>query len=90
MNGAFNGKAVTRPGAEIAEAGEAVDLLVIDGDEYRVVLFGAGAPPGEAIFETGRAVVVDGGGIGEDVVVDCGDLFEVGLGGIANVHGGSR
>ena len=44
-------------------------------------------PPGDAIGNAGRLIIVDGGRVGQDVVLNRGDLFEIGLYGIANLHG---
>lgn len=90
VDGAFHGVAITGPGTEIAETAEAADTPAVGGDKNRVVLLKACAPPGDAVGDAGRAVAVDGGGVGEDIVVDCGDLFEVGLDSFADLHAFSR
>ena len=54
------------------------------------MLVEARTPPCDALGEGRRTIIVDGSGVGEDVVVDGSDFFEVGGDGVADLHGYPR
>jgi hypothetical protein len=89
VDGVFDGEAVAGPGAEVAEGGVAGDLFFDFGYEDGVAGAGASVEPGEAIVEGDGLVVIDGGGGGDDLVVDVEDGWDVGFDGWADEHAGS-
>ena len=86
VHGALDGIAVAGPRTKIAVASEAAEMLTVGCHEHGVVLHHAHAPPGDAIGNAGGTVVVNRGGVGKNVVVDRGDLFEVRLDCIPDLH----
>ncbi len=87
VDGVFDGEAVAGPGAEVAEGGVACYFFFDFGYEDGVAGMRAAVEPGEAVFEGDGEVVVDGGGGGDDLVVDIEDGWDVGFDGGADEHG---
>jgi hypothetical protein len=86
VDSALDGESVAGPGTEIAEAGKSRDVISFDGNEHGIGLFKARTPPGNAVVAGGRAIIVDGSRMDEHVIVNGGDLIEVGQDGISNLH----
>jgi len=86
MNSPFDRKTITGPGAEVAEGCKALNLFFVCGDEEGVALIEPSAPTRQPFLDCGGAIVVDCGGVGEDFVVNCGDLFKICFNSVSNLH----
>jgi hypothetical protein len=86
VNRAFDGETIAGQGSKIAEAREPSDVIALVGHKNGIALIEARFPPRESIYDRCRLVVLDGGRVREDFVIDRGDRVDVRLDSISDFH----
>ena len=86
VNGAFDRESIARPCAKICEGCKPRNVSAIGRDEHGEALRSAAASPRDPFLNGCRTVVVYRRGMGENLVINRRDLFEVGLDCVADLH----